>query len=236
MSIWSNIGDMLSRITTGAVSSLIEAVRTALEGDPATRRQVAFSVAMIALSAKMAKADGIVTFDEMQAFQQIFHFPEGEERNVARLFDLAKQDTAGFEAYAGQIEKLCGSGGGNCPALEDILDGLFHIAKADGAFHESELAFLEATAVIFKLDERHYQTILARHGADGEADPYAILGLKRGVGLDEARRSWRKLVRENHPDVLTGRGVPQEFIVIANERIKVINRAWTRLQAELETA
>lgn len=236
MSIWSNIGDMLSRVTNGAVSSLIEAVRSMLEGDPATRRQVAFSVAMIALSAKMAKADGIVTFDEMQAFQQIFHIPEGEERNVSRLFDLAKQDTAGFEAYAGQIEKLCGSGEGNCPALEDILDGLFHIAKADGAFHESELAFLEATAVIFKLDERRYGTILARHGADGEVDPYAVLGLKRGTGIDEARKAWRKLVQENHPDVLTGRGVPKEFIAIANERIKVINRAWTRLQAELEPA
>ncbi len=236
MSIWSNIGDMLSRVTNGAVSSLIEAVRTMLEGDPATRRQVAFSVAMIALSAKMAKADGIVTFDEMRAFQQIFQIPSGEEHNVSRLFDLAKQDTAGFEAYAGQIEKLCGSGDSNCPAMEDILDGLFHIAKADGAFHESELEFLEATAAIFKLDERHYQTILARHGADGEADPYAVLGLKRGAGLDEARKAWRKLVQENHPDILTGRGVPKEFIAIANERIKVINRAWTRLQAQMSPA
>ncbi len=236
MSIWSNIGDMVSRVTNGTVSSLIEAVRTMLEGDPATRRQVAFSVAMIALSAKMAKADGIVTFDEMQAFQQIFHIPEGEERNVSRLFDLAKQDIAGFEAYAEQIEKLCGSGHGNCPAMEDILDGLFHIAKADGAFHESELAFLEATAVIFKLDGRRYQIVLARHGADGEADPYAVLGLRRDAGLDEARRAWRKLVQENHPDILTGRGVPQEFIAIANERIKVINRAWSRLQAQMAPA
>jgi DnaJ like chaperone protein len=236
MSIWSEIGNLLSRTATGAMSSVIEAVRSVLEGDPATRRQVAFSVAMIALSAKMAKADGIVTFDEMQAFRRIFEIPEGEERNVARLFDLAKQDVAGYETYARQIEKLCGSGGDNCPAMEDILDGLFHIARADGAFHDSELAFLETIAAIFKLDAQHYGMILARHGASGEPDPYAVLGLKRGVGLDEARRVWRKLVQENHPDILTGRGVPAEFIVIANERLKVINRAWTRLQAELEPA
>jgi DnaJ like chaperone protein len=101
MSIWSNIGDVLSRMTTGAVFSLVEAVRSMLEGDPATRRRVAFSVAMIALSAKMAKADGIVTFDEMQAFQQIFHIPEGEERNVARLFDLALRIGAGQLSGAG---------------------------------------------------------------------------------------------------------------------------------------
>lgn len=160
MSIWTDIGALVSRVVSGAAASVIEAVRTAIEGDPITRRQVAFSVAMVALSAKMAKADGIVTFDEMQAFHDIFHIPEGEERNVARLFDLAKQDTAGFLAYAAQIETICGTGDANCPALEDILDGLFHIAKADGAFHESELEFLEATAVVFKLDSERYQQIL----------------------------------------------------------------------------
>ncbi len=236
MSIWSDIGDVLARVTTGAFSSVLEAVRTMLEGDPQTRRRVAFSVAMIALSAKMAKADGIVTFDEVEAFQQIFLVPEGEHRNVSRLFDLAKQDVAGFESYAGQIVKLCGSGDANCPALEDILDGLFHIAKADGAIHENELAFLETTASIFMLDERRWETILSRHAVGGEPDPYAVLGLAQGVSIEEARKVWRKLVRENHPDVLTGRGMPKEFVEIANERLKSINRAWTRLQDMLAPA
>jgi DnaJ like chaperone protein len=236
MSIWSNIGEVISRITSGTIASLVEAVRTALEGDPQTRNRVAFSIAMIALSAKMAKADGVVTFDEMQAFQQIFQIPEGEERNVARLYDLAKQDTGGYEAYAGQIAQLCGSGESNCPSLEDILDGLFHIAKADGAIHEREMMFLETTASIFKLDETRFETILARHAVTGEPDPYAVLGIPRGITIAEARKTWRKLVQENHPDVLTGRGMPEEFIMIANERLKVINRAWTRLQTELEPA
>ena len=236
MSIWTDIGAVVSRVVTGAAASVIEAVRTVIEGDPETRRQVAFSVAMVALSAKMAKADGIVTFDEMAAFQQIFEVPDGQERNVARLFDLAKQDTAGFEIYASQIEMLCGSGHANCPALEDILDGLFHIAKADGAFHHHELEFLQSTAAAFKIDEHHYSRILARHGASGEPDPYLVLGLKRGASLDDARAAWRELVRENHPDVLTGRGMPQEFIAIATERLKTINRAWKMLQAQLEPA
>ncbi len=230
MSIWSDIGDVLARVTTGAFSSVLETIRTMLEGDPETRRRVAFSVAMIALSAKMAKADGIVTFDEVQAFQQIFHVPEGEHRNVSRLFDLAKQDVAGFEAYAGQIVIFCGSGDANCPALEDILDGLFYIAKADGALHENELVFLETTASIFMLDERRWETVLARHAVGSEPDPYAVLGIAKGSSIEEARKVWRRLVQENHPDVLTGRGMPKEFIEIANERLKVINRAWTRLQ------
>ena len=126
---------------------------------PATRNcaAVAFSVAMIALSAKMAKADGIVTQDEVRAFQQIFEVPAEEARNVARLYDLAKQDIAGFEAYAERMAELCGSGHANCAMLEDILDGLFHIAKADGVLHEREGDFLHRIAEIFRIEEEHYQ-------------------------------------------------------------------------------
>jgi DnaJ like chaperone protein len=236
MSIWAKIGELLASVTTSAFSSVVEYVRTLFEGDPQTRHQVAFSIAMIALSAKMAKADGIVTFDEMQAFQSIFEIPAGEADNVDRLFQLAKQDTAGFESYAGQIERLCGSGENNCPALEDVLDGLFHIAKADGAIHDDELSFLRRTAEIFKLDEGHFESILVRHGVGGEPDPYTVLGIARGVSVEQARNAWRKLVQENHPDVLTGRGMPEEFVAIATERLKVINRAWTRLQEELQEA
>ena len=107
---------------------MVEAVRTVFSGDADLRRRVAFSVAMIALSAKMAKADGIVTQDEVRAFQEIFEVPPKETRNVARLFDLAQRDVAGFETYAERMAQLCGSGHSNCVMLEDILDGLFHIA------------------------------------------------------------------------------------------------------------
>jgi DnaJ like chaperone protein len=236
MSIWSKIGELLKNVTSDAVSALVEMVRTLFEGDPQTRKQVAFSIAIIALSAKMAKADGIVTFEETQAFYRDFDIPDGEAANVERLFNLAKKDTAGFEAYAAQIQDLCGSGMSNCPALEDILDGLFHIAKADGAIHQDELMFLQTTAGIFKLDERRFESMLARHGLGGEPDPYVILGLERGVDIEVARKAWRKLVQENHPDVLMGRGMPDEFIKIASERLKVINRAWTSLQRELQAA
>jgi DnaJ like chaperone protein len=236
MAIWDNIRQVVAKLTTGALSSVVEAVRSVFEGDANTRQRVAFSIAMIALSAKMAKADGIVTFDEMQAFHQIFEVPAGEERNVARLFDLAKQDTAGYESYAAQIAGLCGSGEPDCASLEDIIDGLFHIAKADGALHEAELRFIESTATIFRISPEHYESILIRHGAGSEPDPYRVLGLARGAGLEEAKKAWRKLVQENHPDVLRGRGMPDEFIAIATERMKVINRAWTRLQSELQPA
>jgi DnaJ like chaperone protein len=215
---------------------MVEAVRTLFAGDPELRRKVAFSVAMIALSAKMAKADGVVTQDEVRAFQAIFEVPPQEARNVARLYDLAKQDTAGFEVYARQMAGLCGNGGPNCMMLEDILDGLFHIATADGVLHEREEGFLRRVAEIFSIAEDHYQTILSRHVELGTADPYIVLGIERGQPLAEVKRHYRKLVAENHPDRLIGRGLPQEFIAIATTRLAAINAAYELIERSLQAA
>ena len=230
MSIWSRIGDFVSRVSTTALSGVVEAVRTVFEGDPQLRRRVAFSIAMIALSAKMAKADGVVTQDEVRAFQEIFAVPERERRNVARLYDLARQDVAGFEAYARQMATLCGSGQPNCAMLEDILDGLFHIAKADGLVHERELSFLRRVAEIFEIDGQHFEAILSRHAIAGPADPYAVLGVSREMSFDQIRRSYRVLVAENHPDRLIARGVPEEFLAIANSRLAAINEAYETIE------
>ncbi|MEF2074210.1 DnaJ family molecular chaperone [Consotaella aegiceratis] len=210
------------RETLGAV---VEAVRSAFSGDRETRRRVAFSIAMIALSAKMAKADGVVTPAEVMAFQQIFSIPADEMRNVFRLYDLAKQDTAGFEAYAGRVASLCQDCGGDCTLLGDVLDGLFHIAKADGLVHEREIAFLARIAEIFGLDEDAFEQIRLRHTA-GDGQAYAILGVDPRDPPDAIRRRYLELVRENHPDRLVARGVPKEFLAIATERMKAINHAY----------
>lgn len=230
MSIWSNIANYVSSVSGSALSAVVEAVRTLFEGDPETRRRVAFSIAMIALSAKMAKADGVVTTDEVRAFQQIFAFPPEEAEHVAKLYNLAKQDVAGFEAYAHKMANLCGSGEHNCAMLEDILDGLFHIAKADGALHERERDFLQSVAGIFDIDGAHFAGILARHVDLGNADPYAILGIERGTDFETVRKRYRALAMENHPDRLMARGVPKEFIAIANSRIAAINQAYRAIE------
>jgi DnaJ like chaperone protein len=239
MSIWDRLGDFITRVSSSAssgVAELVEAVRTIFSGDADLRRRVAFSVAMIALSAKMAKADGVVTQDEVRAFQQIFEVPTKETHHVARLFDLAKQDVAGFETYARQMAQLCGSGHTNCLMLEDILDGLFHIAKADGVVHEREGHFLHRIAEIFRIDEAHYQSILARHVNLGGADPYIVLGVERGQPLDDVRKRYRKLVKDNHPDRLIARGLPQEFIKIATSRIAAINAAYEMIERGMKRA
>jgi DnaJ like chaperone protein len=156
--------------------------------------------------------------------------PQSETRNVARLYDLAKQDTAGYEIYAERIAGLCGSGEKNCAMLEDILDGLFHIAKADGVVHEREVNFLRRVAGIFDIGPEHFDSILARHVDLGEADPYRVLGISRDVPFEELRRHYRRLVTENHPDKLIARGVPPEFVAIANSRIAAINAAYEAIE------
>jgi DnaJ like chaperone protein len=230
MSIWIRLGDIVSRVSGGALSTALEVVRTVFAGDPELRRRVAFSIAMIALAAKMAKADGVVTQDEIRAFRQIFMVPPEEARNVARLYDIAKQDIAGYEVYAERLAAMCGSGHPNCAMLEDILDGLFHIAKADGVVHEREVVFLRRISEIFDITPGHFESILARHADMGAADPYTVLGVGRGADFDEIRAHYRRLIRENHPDRAIARGLPEEFIAIASTRVAALNAAYEAIE------
>jgi DnaJ like chaperone protein len=209
----------------GAAASTLRAVLANL-ADSEVRREAAFAIAMIALSAKMAKADGVVSRSEVDAFCRIFTIPPGEERNVGRVYNLAKQDVAGFDAYARDIARLLAAE----PAmLEAVLDGLFDIARADGAVHERELAYLTEVAIIFGFDQTAFERIRARHVIDA-ADPYLVLEAERSWDYERLRRHYRKLVQENHPDRLMARGVPEEFIRIANDRLAAINAAWDKIE------
>lgn len=232
MSILTILGALLRDLAGQGIATfeaLVERVRSLFAGDAETRRKVSFSISMVALSAKMAKADGIVSQVEIDAFRRIFEIPPEEVRNVFRLYDLAKQDTAGFDAYARNVARLCQAEGEEQSLLVDVLDGLYHIAGADGVIHERELAFLHAVADIFELSPAERAQIEARHLRGSATSPYAILGADPGDTPEEIRRKYLRLVRENHPDRLQARGVPQEFLAIATERMKAVNAAWDSL-------
>lgn len=127
MSIWTRITDALAALASGeSLSAVLDRLRTPPE------RSVAFTIAVIALGAKMAKADGQVTRDEVAAFREIFAIPPGEEANAARVFNLARQDVAGFDSYA---RKIKGMFRGDDRILIDLMEGLFHISVADGSYH-----------------------------------------------------------------------------------------------------
>jgi DnaJ like chaperone protein len=247
MSVWGKvIGGVAGFAMGGPLGALLGAVaghavdkmkaQEAAAGDAAfdgfdqDARQVAFTTAVIALSAKIAKADGRVSADEIAAFKTIFHIPPEETSHVARIWDEAKRDPGGYEPYAMQIAQLFR----HEPAvLEEILGALLHIAKADGVVHPAEMELLQRIAVMFGFNAHGFERLKNIHlGADGEDDPYEILSISRDAGDDEIKKTYRKLIRENHPDTLMAQGVPQEFIDLATEKMAAINAAYDRIEKE----
>src|SRR5581483_1041039 len=213
----------------GALTGHFLIHRDLAELAPGEEPGAVFTIAMIALAAKMAKADGSVTEDEVDTFHRLFRVAPEEQAHVDRIFRLAQQDTAGYEAYAAQVAKILA---GNPAFLEDILDGLFEIAKADGVFHPGEAAFLERVAEIFGFTPNEFRRIRASHVGADRGDPYAILGVAYTAGDDEIKATYRLLVRENHPDRLIGRGVPEEFVRVATDKLAAINAAYEKIGKE----
>jgi DnaJ like chaperone protein len=236
MSIWGKLAGAAAGLAIGGpIGALVGGVagHYAIDRDGdqegQAENQVAFTVGVIALGAKMAKADGVVTMDEVNAFKEVFKVPEGEMKNVARVFNLAKQDVAGYEAYA---EQLAAMFKGNKKLLEDVMEGLFHIAKADDQLHPNEEVFLAGVAKRFGITETEFSYIKARHVTASKRNPYEVLGVQPGIGNDELKSQYRKLISENHPDKLMARGVPPEFIAIATEKVATINEAYGQIAKE----
>jgi DnaJ like chaperone protein len=223
MTVWQRLLVALARLAPGErLSALFDRLR----GPP--ERSVAFTIAVIALGAKMAKADGRVTRDEVAAFREVFLIPQGEAANAARVFDMARTDVAGFEDYARRIAAMFDD---ESAVLRDLMEGLFHIALADGDYHPDEDAFLARVAEIFGVAPSTFSAMRARFVPGAEPDCYAVLGVTPETPLDEIRAAWRAQVRETHPDRMMARGVPEEAIKLAERRLVAINRAWERIQA-----
>ena len=221
MSIWKRISDALAALAQGeGLSAVFEKLRTPPE------RTIGFTIAVIALGAKMAKADGLVTRDEVTAFRQVFHIPASETQNAARVFDLARKDVAGFDLYAARIRDMFGAGH---QALVDLLEGLFYIAVADGSYHPNENAFLEEVARIFGVQSRDFVNMRARFVRDENPDPYCVLGVDPTADAETVRQAWRALVREYHPDRMISRGVPEEAMKLAEKRLIQANWAYEEI-------
>lgn len=196
-------------------------------------RQATFTMGVIVLGAKMAKADGRVTRAEIEAFKRVFQVAPGQEAHVGALFDRARESAQGFEPYAFQMAQVF-----TRPVLEEILGGLFIIAAADNAgLSPAEIKFLKRVAGIFNFDDRDLARISARAGVSmpssnagatqsAAAEVFSILGIAESATNDEIKAAYRTLIREHHPDKLVSQGMPPEFIASATEKMKRINVAY----------
>lgn len=227
VTVWERLAKVIGSASrrTGLMGSVVNIL------DPDTwlpgGRDAAFTLALIALSAKMAMADGVVTASEVRAFNRTVDFSPEIAEQVERVFTLAQQDVAGYQGYARKIGRFFAD---SPETLEHVLDGLFYIASADGLIHEAELDYIRDVSSIFGFDEARFEQIAAQHVYLGDGrNPYLVLGLEPGADRSEVRRVYRLLVAEHHPDRLIARGVPDDLVEIATERMAAINHAYNQI-------
>lgn len=221
MSFWRNIAGLAVRRPDAGDCADCPTIRPG--EDPA------FSTAVTALGAKLARADGRASLGEFDAFARVFTPDVASERNIHRLYDLARQTTRGYESYARRLAKRYAQ----CPTLlEDVLDGLFHIAGADGAVSQDELDYLENVAELFGFSPLTFRRLKATHLGIGADDPYGVLGIAHDASDDDVRRTWRSQVSDAHPDRARARGLPSEFIEVAEVKTAAINAAYDMIVRE----
>ncbi len=227
--IWTRIRSALGSARASAGARLLERLLgNVAKDDCRASNQTAFTAAVVALSAKMAKADGVASTIEYEAFARVFKTAPEDERRVRRLFDLAKKDTAGFESYARQIARLLEN---ESAMKRDVFEGLFQIAAADGVLHAGEEAYLKRVAQLFNLGDDTFTTIRALFVHDPD-DAYTILGVDRQISDADLKKHYRSIVREMHPDRLTATGATDDRIASAQARLATLNAAYDQIARE----
>ena len=236
MNIWGKvIGGAAGFAIGGPIGALLGAVAghaidtkilPAYISNDENYKSIVFTAGVIALSAKMAKADGKVTKEEILTFRQLVQIPKDDINQVSKLWELAKETTDGYELYAKQIYSLFRN---QSEILERILDILFEIAKSDGKIDSAELNYLKNVSNIFNFDEIIFQKLLALHNPENNS--FEILGVKISDSLEDIRKKWKEMVKNNHPDKLVGQGMPIEFIESANQKLAIINSAFEEIKS-----
>jgi DnaJ like chaperone protein len=199
-----------------------------LRSDQPRQNSAAFTIALVSLSAKLAKSDGIASRIESEAFERLHNVVHEEQGNIRRLFDMAAQDVSGFDSYAREIARLLRH---DRELMHDVLEGLFHIAVADCILHPEEERHLKLAAEAFGFSATEFRSLrgLFIHDAD---DPYTVLGVAPDVDTATLKSQFKRLVREHHPDLLIARGVPAEYIRAATAKLAEINDAYDRVAKE----
>ena len=232
MTIWGKIigsatgfafGGAIGALLGGAAGHALDKFKTKEKlPEKLALKQIGFTIGVIVLSAKMAKADGKVTKSEIKAFKEKINVPDNEIKNVARLWDQAKKTTDGFEVYAKQISNLLEK---NSSVLEELLNLLVIIAEADGKITNLEKIYLKEVSNIFGFSEQDFERICSSK-LDKQIDPYQTLGVLKDTPLEEIKNKWKTLAMKHHPDRLIAQGIPQDIIETNTYRLKEINNAW----------
>ena len=236
MSIWGSlIGGMVGFSLGGPFGMLLGSLiggkvsraRSAGGFRSSRQTQQVFALSLIVLSAKLSKADGSVSREELVAVKDKLKIPENELDQVGKIFNQAKKEAAGYEPYAQQITQIYKK---NSQVLEEVINILFYIAEADGHISETELNMIEHIAQIFGLSSSQYNSIKESRKNSDKLNPYVVLESKSDDSIEIIRKRYLKLSKEHHPDLLMSKGVPQEVIDESKAKMRAINSAWDQIQ------
>tara|TARA_B100001540_G_C15603291_1_gene549590 strand:- start:116 stop:841 length:726 start_codon:yes stop_codon:yes gene_type:complete len=236
MSIWGSlIGGMVGFSLGGPFGMLLGSIiggkvsRAKSAGGFRSFRQPqqVFALSLIVLSAKLSKADGSVSREELVAVKDKLKIPENELDQVGKIFNQAKTEAAGYEPYAQQIAQIYKK---NSQVLEEVINILFYIAEADGHISETELNMIEHIAQIFGLSSSQFNSIKESRKNSDKLNPYVVLESKSDDDLQVIRKRYLKLSKEHHPDLLLSKGVPEEVIEESKKKMRAINSAWDQVQ------
>ena len=236
MSIWGSlIGGMVGFSLGGPFGMLlgsliggkISRARSATGIGSFAQPQQVFALSLIVLSAKLSKADGQVSREELVAVKDKLRIPENELDQVGKIFNKAKEESTGYEPYAQQIAQIYQ---GNLNVLEEVINILFYIAEADGSVSKSELEMIENIAKIFGLKQAQFNSIKESRKSSDKLNPYIVLESSSNDDIQTIRKRYIKLSKEHHPDLLTSKGVPKEVIEESKKKMRAINSAWDQIQ------
>ncbi len=236
MSIWGSlIGGFVGFSFAGPIGALIGSMlggkisssrRTGFQRSFAPPQQV-FAISLIILTAKLAKADGHVSKEELIAIKQKLKVPDHEIDQVGKIFNKAKKDSLGFEPYAQQISQIYQN---NPAVLDEVINILFYIAEADGKVSNSELAMIRNIAKIFALTDSQFEGIKESRKGSDKLNPYVVLGCTSNDDFATIRKKYLQLSKEHHPDALISKGVPEEVIEESKKKMRAINSAFDKIE------
>ena len=236
MSIWGSlIGGMIGFSFGGPFGMLlgsliggkISRTRSSTGFRSFAQPQQIFALSLIVLSAKLSKIDGQVSKEELIAVKEKLRIPDNELDQVGKIFNKAKNENTGYEAYAQQIAQIYK---GNLNVLEEVINILFYIAEADGNVSTSELNMIENIARIFGLSQSQFDGIKESRKSSGKVNPYIVLESKPDDDIQTIRKKYIELSKEHHPDLLISKGVPKEVIEESKKKMRAINSAWDQIQ------
>ena len=235
MSIWGSlIGGMIGFSLGGPFGMLlgsliggkISRAKGSFNNSFAQPQQV-FALSLIVLSAKLSKADGQVSKEELIAVKDKLKIPDNELDQVGKIFNKAKEESTGYQPYAEQIAQIYKN---NLNVLEEVINILFYIAEADGNISDAELNMIEDISRIFGLNQTQFNSLKESRKSSDKLNPYIVLESNPEDNIAEIRKKYIKLSKEHHPDLLLSKGVPVEVIEESKKKMRAINSAWDQIQ------